>query len=759
MHEKELEQQIKNWTSIESLPPLSEVEVLRSIDNYKNESLHISEEVVSVLYSMLAFYRLRRNYNDDDITKILLKQANNSDGNTMSQEIMNLKQFFNFYSTLEQSSLGAWSIRETDFEPAKLKKLNELLEIVETFLETNHYVKENTNNQLSALYNQILEEFYHLQDLVLESIEGLENKRSGTPVKQINDSVRRINTLKEKFHQQFPTIFTNNRQEDPLEKLNVMVGLKEVKTYIQNYYHYLKYQKQRKKLGFQMVDEPGLHMIITGNPGTGKTTIARLLAEIYFELGLLETSNVTEVNRSHLVGSYVGQSEENTINYVKESQGGILFIDEAYSLKREGQSGNDYGQAVIDTLVSSMTSKEYSNRFAVILAGYPEEMRQFLWSNPGLRSRFPEQNSIDLPNFEMDELLKIAEDTALQNDYFFTEEALNRFKGIIDKSRVDETFGNARTVRDLVLKAIFKKGASKHISMKEDWIEHMRIDSSDLDIMDNTSTDEQPMKQLDQLVGLNQVKQEVKKLSSFVRIQQKRKQKGLPGVPVQLHAIFSGNPGTGKTTIAKIYSQILKECGLLKRGHFVLASRSDLVAGFVGQTAMKTKQKVREALGGVLFIDEAYSLYRGEKDFGKEAIDTLVDEMTKHNENLVVILAGYQNEMEQFISSNPGLESRFKKYFHFEDYNQEELISITKFHVNNYQYEMDEEALNFLQEKFSEHSVGGNARSVINLIDEAIQYQALRMVQEEDLESIQSLQKLGRKDFEHAWSTVRGKKS
>ncbi|WP_407926424.1 AAA family ATPase [Aquibacillus kalidii] len=759
LHEKELEQQIKNWTSIESLPPLSEVEVLRSIDNYKNESLHISEEVVSVLYSMLAFYRLRRNYNDDDITKILLKQANNSDGNTMSQEIMNLKQFFNFYSTLEQSSLGAWSIRETDFEPAKLKKLNELLEIVETFLETNHYVKENTNNQLSALYNQILEEFYHLQDLVLESIEGLENKRSGTPVKQINDSVRRINTLKEKFHQQFPTIFTNNRQEDPLEKLNVMVGLKEVKTYIQNYYHYLKYQKQRKKLGFQMVDEPGLHMIITGNPGTGKTTIARLLAEIYFELGLLETSNVTEVNRSHLVGSYVGQSEENTINYVKESQGGILFIDEAYSLKREGQSGNDYGQAVIDTLVSSMTSKEYSNRFAVILAGYPEEMRQFLWSNPGLRSRFPEQNSIDLPNFEMDELLKIAEDTALQNDYFFTEEALNRFKGIIDKSRVDETFGNARTVRDLVLKAIFKKGASKHISMKEDWIEHMRIDSSDLDIMDNTSTDEQPMKQLDQLVGLNQVKQEVKKLSSFVRIQQKRKQKGLPGVPVQLHAIFSGNPGTGKTTIAKIYSQILKECGLLKRGHFVLASRSDLVAGFVGQTAMKTKQKVREALGGVLFIDEAYSLYRGEKDFGKEAIDTLVDEMTKHNENLVVILAGYQNEMEQFISSNPGLESRFKKYFHFEDYNQEELISITKFHVNNYQYEMDEEALNFLQEKFSEHSVGGNARSVINLIDEAIQYQALRMVQEEDLESIQSLQKLGRKDFEHAWSTVRGKKS
>lgn len=200
-----------------------------------------------------------------------------------------------------------------------------------------------------------------------------------------------------------------------------MIGLTQVKAYINQYYHYLKYQKRRKEAGFQMIDEQGLHMVITGNPGTGKTTIARLLANIYYQLGLLESNELIEVNRSQLVGSFMGQSEENTLNYVKKALGGVLFIDEAYNLKRADQTGNDYGQAVIDTLVSSMTAKEYANKFAVIIAGYPEEMNQFLWSNPGLRSRFPEGNFIELPDYTDNELVKIAEETALQNDYFFSQ--------------------------------------------------------------------------------------------------------------------------------------------------------------------------------------------------------------------------------------------------------------------------------------------------------------------------------------------------
>ncbi|MRH42602.1 AAA family ATPase [Aquibacillus halophilus] len=755
---KILKKKISQWSSTNDKPPLYEVEVLRIIDWIKGQQIQsFSKANLSNLYCMLAFYRLKRNFNDDQITELLLEEAERMDEKQpVLLEIKNLKFYFNFYSELNTSDFKDWSIRETDFDPAKLKKAKELLEQVNNLINQIDFLKNtkiDDKSELNNLTSEIDNELRGLNESLETSINSIENKRSEVPVQKLNQHVKKINHLKLNLYEQFPDIFKKSFRQDPLIELDEMIGLKDIKKYIHQYYHYLKYQKERKSLGFHMIDEPGLHMIITGNPGTGKTTIARLLAAIYYELGLLETGDVTEVNRSHLVGSYVGQSEENTVNFVRDSIGGILFIDEAYSLKREGQSGNDYGQAVIDTLVSSMTSKEYANRFAVILAGYPEEMRQFLWSNPGLRSRFPEQNHISLPDFETKELIQIAENTALSNDYFFTKEALYKFESLIEKSRVDETFGNARTVRDLVLKSIFKKGASKTVSSNENWLEHMRIDKNDLDFMDNDSTDTQPVERLEQLIGLTNVKQEVKKLSSFVRVQQQRKQKGLPVVPVQLHAVFSGNPGTGKTTIAKIYSQILKECGLLKRGHLVIASRSDLVAGYVGQTAIKTKQKVRESLGGVLFIDEAYSLYRGEKDFGKEAIDTLVDEMTKHNENLVVVLAGYRNEMQRFILSNPGLESRFKKYLKFPDYNDKELLDITKLHTENYQYELEDNAIEFLSRMYKESNIDGNARFVANLIDEAIQYQALRVEDAESLDSYQTLEKI---DFQNAWETVKG---
>ncbi|WP_226034843.1 AAA family ATPase [Aquibacillus saliphilus] len=756
----ELEAIINQWTSTSDKPPLYEVEVLRRLDWFSfQQKQAISKESLANLYCMLAFFRLKRNFDDDQITELLLKEAESiNKTQPVLLEIKNLKLYFNFYSDLESSDFGDWSIRETDFDPAKLKKSKELLNEVDRLIDHIKNAKAtitDNKNKLNEIFLSIEGELLSLSDTLNSVINSIESRKSDVKVQELNQHVKKIILLKTDFYEQFPDIFKKSLRKDPLDELDEMIGLKEIKNYIHQYYHYLKYQQERKSLGFHMVDEPGLHMIITGNPGTGKTTIARLLASIYYELGLLETSEVTEVNRSHLVGSYVGQSEENTLNFVRDSIGGILFIDEAYSLKREGQSGNDYGQAVIDTLVSNMTNKDYANRFALILAGYPEEMRQFLWSNPGLRSRFPEQNHISLPDFKIAELLQIAENTALSNDYFFTEAALLKFETLVEKSRVDDTFGNARTVRDLVLKAIFKKGASKTLSSNENWLEHMRIDKNDLDFMDNDNNDTQPLKRLDQLIGLNNVKQEVMKLSSFVRVQQKRKQKGLPVVPIQLHAVFSGNPGTGKTTIAKIYSQILKECGLLKRGHFVLASRSDLVAGYVGQTAIKTKQKVRESLGGVLFIDEAYSLYRGEKDFGKEAIDTLVDEMTKHNENLVVILAGYNDEMQRFISSNPGLESRFKKYFEFQDYNEQELLEITKLHIENYQYELEDKAGSYLTKVYKENSIEGNARFVVNLIDEAIQFQALRM-EETESDNLDSYQLLKKEDFQNALANVRG---
>src|SRR5690606_36654673 len=208
------------------------------------------------------------------------------------------------------------------------------------------------------------------------------------------------------------------------------------------------------------------------------------LADIYYRLGLLETNKVIEVNRSQLVGSFMGQTEENTLNYIKKAIGGVLFIDEAYNLKRESQTGNDYGQAVIDTIVSAMTSQEYQGKFALVIAGYPEEMRHFLWSNQGLRSRFPDSNFIEVPNFNDEELMIIAEEAALRNDYYFTSEARSRIMSLIEKVRVDDSFGNARTVNDVVLKVIFHIRSSKSIPMQRDWLDHMRISLEDIEKLD-----------------------------------------------------------------------------------------------------------------------------------------------------------------------------------------------------------------------------------------------------------------------------------
>ncbi|GAB2548597.1 AAA family ATPase [Gracilibacillus alcaliphilus] len=749
---KDIEVKLNNWNSLDDIPPFAEIEILRLLDEM--EQADLSEEAKALLYCMLILYRLKRNVTDDHLQKELeaVKQRSN---HPMITEVQSLNHYLSTYNELAAMDLNQYQLRETDFNPVKLKKVKALLQEMNRLQQWKLKQQVAVSNIRKA-YNQLFSQIEIIEEIAEDMAFALEQRKSIKEIQLYNEAIDRLNHFLHLFYDALPDFIKEKVTNDPLEELNQMIGLGEVKQYINQYYHYLRYQQKRKEAGFQMSDEQGLNMVITGNPGTGKTTIARLLATIYHRLGILKSDQVIEVNRSQLVGSFMGQSEENTLNYVKKALGGVLFIDEAYNLKREDQTGNDYGQAVIDTLVSSMTSKEYANQFVVFLAGYPEEMEHFLWANQGLRSRFPEGNVIKLPDFNDHQLLQIAEETALQNDYFFTEKAKNRFLSLIEKARVDDSFGNARTVRDLVLRVIFHIGSKQNKPFDSHWIEHMKITEEVIASLDDQQGAADPMKELEQLIGLKHVKEEVKKLSSFVQIQQKRKALNLPMVPIQLHSVFSGNPGTGKTTVAKLFAQILKQCGLLKRGHLVIASRSDLVAGYVGQTAMKTKNKIREALGGVLFIDEAYALYRGEKDFGKEAIDTLVDEMTKHNENLVVILAGYKEEMERFITSNPGLESRFKKYFHFEDYSEEELLEMVQYHVNAYQYKLEKDVEPFLTDHFSGISVSGNGRFIVNLINEAIQYQALRL--EMDTEDREPLEWLNKKDFELAFQSIRGTK-
>lgn len=244
------------------------------------------------------------------------------------------------------------------------------------------------------------------------------------------------------------------------------------------------------------------------------------------------------------------------------------------------------------------------------------------------------------------------------------------------------------------------------------------------------------MKELDSLIGLTKVKKLVKELRAFIEIQKCREKEGLTTEPLVMHMIFKGNPGTGKTTVARILGNIFKEMGLLQKGHLVEVERADLVGEYIGHTAQKTREQIKKALGGILFIDEAYSLARGgEKDFGKEAIDTLVKAMEDYKDNLILILAGYEKEMEDFLKSNPGLKSRFPIHIDFTDYSIDELMEIAKLMLDKREYKLSDTAFNILKEillkqKYKNQDKLGNARLVRNLIEKAIRRQAVRLVQQ-----------------------------
>jgi len=244
----------------------------------------------------------------------------------------------------------------------------------------------------------------------------------------------------------------------------------------------------------------------------------------------------------------------------------------------------------------------------------------------------------------------------------------------------------------------------------------------------------QAMEELDALIGLEPVKELVREVQAFVEIQQRRSKARLATEPLALHMIFKGNPGTGKTTVARIFGKMLEAMGVLPRGHLVECERADLVGEYIGHTAQKTREQIRQALGGILFIDEAYSLARGgEKDFGKEAIDTLVKAMEDKKDQLVLILAGYRREMELFLQTNPGLRSRFPIHIDFPDYTTSQLLRIADLMLSRREYRLTDGARrrlrDILEQKVRAQDPNlGNARMVRNIIERAIRRQAVRLV-------------------------------
>lgn len=540
------------------------------------------------------------------------------------------------------------------------------------------------------------------------------------------------------------SVETEQTLEHVLKELNGLIGLQKIKTQIQDHINYLEFLKLRQTKGLHDNEKISLHSVFTGNPGTGKTTVVKLLGQIYQKMGLLSQGHVHEVDRADLVGEYIGQTAPKVKEAIKEARGGILFIDEAYMLARSKDDPKDFGKEVVEVILKEMSDGE--GNLAIMVAGYPAEMETFINSNPGLKSRF--KYYFHFEDYMPDELLQIALYAAEKRSVKLTDDAQTAVKKLlVDSYRMrDRSFGNARFAYGLIDEGkmnlglrLMKNPNVRRLSSKSlSTIELADIEKitetkqkRKLDIEIDEPLLREATNELNALIGLNKVKNEINELIKLVRYYRETGKDVLNRF--SLHTVFTGNPGTGKTTVARIIGKIYRALGLLERGHVIETGREGLVAGYIGQTALKTKEKLDEAYGGILFIDEAYALSDGgENSFGKEAIEVLLKFMEDHRSDIGIIAAGYPDNMQHFLLSNPGLKSRFDRTILFEDYSPETLYDIGLAMLSKENLSPDSETEAFLQNLLNEKYLKrdkyfGNARDVRKLVEEAVKNQHLRM--------------------------------
>ena len=512
--------------------------------------------------------------------------------------------------------------------------------------------------------------------------------------------------------------------DDAYTQLMEMIGLGAIKEKIEHMRSLVDFFNKRKAAGLP-AKMPALHTCFIGNPGTGKTTVAKLIGQIYKDLGLLSKGHVVEEERKTLLGRFYDSESKSVADAVERAQGGILLIDEAYNLYIKDDP-KDPGKRVLEYLLNEL-SDESKRDWMLILAGYPSEMSEMLDSNTGLASRLGDPFYFE--DYNEDELMEIAELYCRRNKFTLTDESRIQLHAVIRRelSMKDEKFGNGRFVNNLMDQIVTDNMAHRLSSVSSPTEEQlMTILPEDIPSLRKT-TQSRGMAGLKQLIGLGEIKRSIESHMNYVKLMNMRIQSGLGGEIPPLHMIFTGNPGTGKTTVAAFMGEIYASMGILSHGDVISVERSDLVGSHIGETELKVRSILNRAKGNVLFIDEAYQLYNGdsEKDFGKIAMDTLLTTLSRENIDMIVILAGYTKEMEQLVSMNSGIKSRFPYTFHFEDYSIDELIAIAVHTVKKQNYEFTPEALEKLTlltkaELAKKDAEFGNARFIKRLISTKI---------------------------------------
>lgn len=689
------------------------------VDNSELEARNTIVEQPEVEGAIYLKSRSRINVIDSEISS--LKQFN-SNGYAKNTTVDSIVSLYDKSCLIAEDTLFIKAIWD--------KTINLYMTDKSTFIADNLQLDGSTNLMLRLQSNSHL----YTNDLVYVN---------GT-VEQIQLDIDESSKFINESNSSQPKSSMIENDTDPMEELQSLIGLKRVKETIDRMVAQVAANKKRVEQGLKPL-KSSLNSVFVGNPGTGKTTVARLLGKILFQYGALQGTEFkfVEVSEADLISQNVGGTASQTKQYLDQARGGVLFIDEAYTLNKKGSTVN-FGQEAIDTIMKYM--EDHRDEIMVIFAGYTKEMDSFLKTNPGLVSRAP--NRFEFEDYTANEIIQLGElllkkdEFVLEDAEYYSKQVAKAYRNTLDKS-------NGRWIRN------FNESlqmVQQHRIVKTDSDDVVTILNSDIDQVMNkdaseeVSEDKDALIKLNNLIGIEKVKQQVYEFVYQVEANQKKEEMGMHIKDNTLHSLFLGNPGTGKTTVARIIGEVLYQKGIIATKKFIEVSRSDLVGAYQGHTAIKTREVLESALGGVLFIDEAYTLYKSGNDtFGQEAIDEILKFMEDHRKDIVLIFAGYTKEMGEFLQSNSGLASRIPTSFDFEDYTPDEIVQIGMLGLSDYQ--IDEEFYaEIVREKYQNTLDKSNGRWVRNFNQKLDRIQSTRLIQTGDTD----LAKIIREDIEKA---------